>query len=149
MLTRNVSSLFEDCTGSRDEIAHLTKSNGHHPHVYITHVVQHANIRLEIGRNQTEKISFLKLWRIQELEGIDVVEEALLGENHGSPGDEQGEAVGLGHILDGVALSRVESQNVSRVPGSDQLLELEPRYGHRLEHPIIRLFQHRVEIYWP
>ena len=77
------------------------------------------------------------------------MEEALLGEDYDSARDEQREAVGLGHVLDGVALARVEAHDLSRIPGGDQLLELEPRHGHRLEHLLVGLLQHGVEIDGP
>ena len=53
-----------------------------------------------------------------------MVEEAFLSEDHSSPRDEQREAVGLGHILDGVALAGVETYYLGKVTGGNQLLEL-------------------------
>ena len=78
-----------------------------------------------------------------------MVEEAFLSKDNGSPRDEQCEAVGLGHILDGVALAGMETHYLGRVTGGNQLLELQARHGHRLEHPLVRILQHGVEIYWP
>ena len=71
----------------------------------------------------------VELRGVQELPGLDVVEEGLAVEDAALPGEEEGEAVRLAEAGHGVTLARVEADQAGQT-GAEQRGELSP--GHHM-----------------
>ena len=67
----------------------------------------------------------LKLRGVQELPGLDVVEEGLAVEDAALPGEEEGEVVRLADAGHSVALARVETDHAGQT-GTQEAGELSP-----------------------
>ena len=95
--------------------------------VFRRHPGQHRH--LETPGLRAAAAGALELGRVQELPGLDVVEEGLAVEDAALPGEEEGEAVRLAEAGHGVTLARVEAHQAGQA-GAQQRGELSP--GHHM-----------------
>ena len=91
------------------------------------HPGQHRH--LETPRLSAAAAGALELGRVQELPGLDVVEEGLAVEDAALAREEEGEVVRLAEAGHGVTLARVEADQAGET-GAQQRGELSP--GHHI-----------------